>query len=81
MANSISADEQPKSRKRSASELETPRVQKKEEEEVELHPTKREKDMKKRLIVILEQACLETYKVSSGKSSDKNPPKFTLLNW
>ncbi|KAH8928898.1 Nep1-domain-containing protein [Atractiella rhizophila] len=34
---------------------------------------------KRKLIVVLEQACLETYKVSNGGRDDKGP-KYTLLN-
>ena len=33
-----------------------------------------------KLIVVLEQACLETYKVSAGNSSRTQEDKFMLLN-
>lgn len=37
-----------------------------------------EKEAARRLIVVLEQACLETYRVSSGR--DEKDAKYTLLN-
>lgn len=40
----------------------------------------RDKQSTRRLIVVLENACLETYKLSSGSSSRHGEPKYALLN-
>ncbi|TIB72686.1 autophagy protein 6 [Wallemia mellicola] len=42
--------------------------------------TKLEKENTRRLIVVLENACLETYKLSSGSSTRNGEAKYALLN-